>query len=256
MQIFVDTEQQNVGELRALITLLQTIIGTKLEEPTALPDEVAKQLAAGVQPIINPADHPDAGQVIPPLTIPVLPLPSTPPILTQHTAASAIELDSRGLPWDSRIHSSTKKKTEKGTWATRKGVGSNQVLINQVEAELRATLPQTTPQAATPAPVFPQAPAVAPTVTLPPIPVVAPTTPTAPLPTLAPALSLPPAPPVPSVPATFAELTQALQPQMLAGKITPDVMNMACMQVGVPGMMALHTATPDQIGAIFKALST
>jgi hypothetical protein len=223
------------------------------------------------QVVLAPADMPDAGQTVPPLPpvvnaalIPPGPVPLAP-------VPGAIELDSRGLPWDGRIHSSTKKKTDAGQWVWRKGMAKNQTIINAVEAELRATLPQAQPQAATPGPVFPQAPAVAPTVTLPPIPVATAPTPGAlPVPPVipAPAPALPPAPPVPvanapipglpqlpSAPATFAELTQALSPMMTAGKVTPDTITMACMQAGVPGMVGLTSATPEQIAAIFKTLS-
>jgi len=48
-------------------------------------------------------------------------------------------LDSQGLPWDARIHSSSKKMTAKNVWARRKGV--DDALFDAVVAELRAGAP-------------------------------------------------------------------------------------------------------------------
>lgn len=45
--------------------------------------------------------------------------------------------DSSGLPWDERIHASTKTINKDGTWKKRKGV--QQVDVDAVEAELRAS---------------------------------------------------------------------------------------------------------------------
>jgi hypothetical protein len=48
------------------------------------------------------------------------------------------EVDSQGLLWDERIHSSNKKKKADGTWNKRRGVQEKE--IAEVEAELRAKL--------------------------------------------------------------------------------------------------------------------
>jgi hypothetical protein len=51
-------------------------------------------------------------------------------------AAHNHETDSRGLPWDERIHSSSKEKNKDGSWRYKRGVDKN--LLPQVEAELLA----------------------------------------------------------------------------------------------------------------------
>lgn len=73
-----------------------------------------------------------------------------------------VETDSKGLPWDERIHATTKTKTKKGEWKKRKGV--DKATIAKVEEELQSS---TTPAA----PAVAEAPAVA---TAPAAPAVAP----------------------------------------------------------------------------------
>lgn len=56
------------------------------------------------------------------------------------------EVDSTGLPWDARIHASTKTKKKGGIWTSRRGVDSE--TIRTIEAELRNKtnpLPNSTP---------------------------------------------------------------------------------------------------------------
>ncbi len=81
----------------------------------------------------------------------------TPPAPAASTVPS--EVDSEGFPWDARIHASTKTKTQKGVWKSRKGVSDE--LVAQVEAELKGGVnPTTQPPAGmqftTSAPVNPQ----------------------------------------------------------------------------------------------------
>lgn len=49
------------------------------------------------------------------------------------------KLDSEGLPWDERIHSSNKKTTAKGVWVKRRGV--DQQTYDAVVAELKNPAP-------------------------------------------------------------------------------------------------------------------
>lgn len=92
--------------------------------------------------------HPDHIATEPNLTtglVAVVPPPLTPELV----------LDSTGLPWDSRIHASTKTQTKQDAWKKRKGVDAETVA--QVEAELRAVLAATpespmTPQTQAPPP--------------------------------------------------------------------------------------------------------
>lgn len=60
----------------------------------------------------------------------------------QHAGTAAItgqaERDVNGLPWDARIHSSSKNKNGDGSWRNRKGV--DKATLAKVEAELKATV--------------------------------------------------------------------------------------------------------------------
>ena len=48
------------------------------------------------------------------------------------------DVDSAGLPWDSRIHSESRNKVADGTWRKRRNTASE--LVAQVEGELRALM--------------------------------------------------------------------------------------------------------------------
>lgn len=56
---------------------------------------------------------------------------------------TAPELDLDGLPWDARIHASTKTTVKNGTWKRKRGISYD--LYNSVVAELRADYPEQTP---------------------------------------------------------------------------------------------------------------
>jgi len=60
---------------------------------------------------------------------PVPPPPSAP-------QQASTEVDSRGLPWDERIHSATKAVTKDGSWRYRRGVDDN--LVKQIEGESKS----------------------------------------------------------------------------------------------------------------------
>lgn len=65
--------------------------------------------------------------------------------LTPVVVPEGVELDVRGLPWDSRIHASTKTKKQNGEWTARRNTDA--ALIAQVEEELKRTMaaPAATP---------------------------------------------------------------------------------------------------------------
>lgn len=66
--------------------------------------------------------------------------------------APGVDLDANGLPWDARIHASSKARVANGSWRTKKNVAPE--LVKRVEAELRAVLaiPGTAPAVAVPPP--------------------------------------------------------------------------------------------------------
>jgi len=70
----------------------------------------------------------------------IAPPPPTPrPAFPANTAApqspNLAEVDSKGIPWDARIHSSSKAKVADGSWKYRRGVSDEEV--KRVEKELR-----------------------------------------------------------------------------------------------------------------------
>lgn len=53
--------------------------------------------------------------------------------------AGGVETDTDGLPWDARIHGSTKTKNADGRWRAKKGL-NDAALVERVKAELRALM--------------------------------------------------------------------------------------------------------------------
>lgn len=79
-------------------------------------------------------------------TILANPIVNIPPVPQSANAAgsaalpqtSPVELDSEGLPWDKRIHASTKTKIASGTWKLARGVDAS--VVEAVKAELRGLM--------------------------------------------------------------------------------------------------------------------
>lgn len=90
------------------------------------------------------------------------------PDVAPATSVDPDERDAAGLPWDGRIHSSSRARLQDGTWRQKRGVSDT--LLAAVTAELRSRLPggnvaATTPPAPAPqaaAPVPPTPPAAEP----------------------------------------------------------------------------------------------
>lgn len=79
--------------------------------------------------------------------VPSAPAPgATTSTSTTTETATSVPVDSEGLPWDGRIHSSSKEKLVKdSTWKLKRGV--DKALVEQVKAELRGVMaiPAATP---------------------------------------------------------------------------------------------------------------
>lgn len=77
-----------------------------------------------------------------PLTAPAPPAPELAATTSTSTTmgyAGTVDVDSEGLPWDGRIHSSNKKKLAKDdTWQLRRGIDA--AIVEQVKAELRQVM--------------------------------------------------------------------------------------------------------------------
>lgn len=63
--------------------------------------------------------------------------------------AAGIETDSAGIPWDGRIHASTRAKITDGTWRMRRAVDPS--VVTAIEAQIRQT--SSVPPAPVPVPV-------------------------------------------------------------------------------------------------------
>ena len=168
---------------------------------------------AAVVPLPPAAPAPEVAVVSPPPAL----VPFSPT-----TAAPTFDKD--GMPWDGRIHSSSKAFLADGTWRQRRN--TDPAVVAAVTAELRAAM-------AAPAPVVPAAPA-------------------APQPwPFPPAADVPPPPPAPPVdaPMTFPLFMKAIT----AARTPPATVLAACTAVGVPNIPALMSR-PDLIPQVAATL--
>lgn len=67
-------------------------------------------------------------------------VPQQPSVSNSVVSEADSTVDSDGLPWDGRIHSSNQERVKDGTWRKRRGM-NDKAFIAQVEAELRAKTP-------------------------------------------------------------------------------------------------------------------
>lgn len=174
-------------------------------------------------------------------------------------AASATERDSEGIPWDERIHASTKTTNKDGTWTRRRNTPD--ATFDAVMAELKAANTQRTLDAAA---AMTTAPAVA--VPVPPTPSVPapPTSAESPAPSPAPAApaassSAPAVPAPPTAASSFPQIMMKVTKAQTAGKVTPEAIKNLLMSIGAApdangnyGIIALNKQ-PDLIPA-FDAL--
>ena len=126
--------------------------------------------------------------------------------------------DSEGLPWDARIHASSKALVADGSWRKKRGV--DDALVAQVTAELRAASQVGLPAA----PAVPVPPAPSATIPVPPPPTV------------------PPAPTdAPAAPQTitFAQVLPRISAAVTAGTLDMPTVLAACQKAGIPALPAL-----------------
>lgn len=175
---------------------------------------------------------PSATTVPPPpeSTVPTPPTPG-PASSVAPAASGGVELDKRGLPWDNRIHSSSKAKLANGDWKNARGKAPE--YIAQVEAELLGAIALTTRTAAQgvpPAPVVPTAPQVAP---LPPV--------------------VPVAPSANADPATFEQLMPRITAAVAAAIMPPTAVGAACAAHGIASVVTLQQ-NPAYIPLVWATL--
>ncbi len=145
-----------------------------------------------------------------------------------------VELDSSGLPWDARIHASTKSKKKDGTWTALRGLNDDGK-VKQIEAELRATAQGRQLGAIV------QAQSAAP---LPGLPALAPVSAAASVPPGIGSLSVAPATGAASVspdPVTFEQLMPRVTQAAISGILPPTALQQVCGTLGLPSVVALQT---------------
>ena len=132
--------QEVKEQLRGLIGELNELEG-KIDVATTRTASQTEQIAKGNLDGIPTGDPAHA------IKQNVVKFPITPEINTSvaQTASPGEDLgvDSRGLPWDERIHSGNKEKGKDGVWRRRRGV--DPTFEKQVEAELYAAAGKTSP---------------------------------------------------------------------------------------------------------------
>ena len=183
MEIVVNPTEEKPSTLRALALMFNSIASDRDGGPAV---EVNVSAPEGVDPsaVITqetlPKSSPDTGAAA---GASGGSTPPPPPPSANASAGSSIygELDKNGLPWDERIHSSSKNKNADETWRYLRGGDVD--LRAAVEAELRAKManaetppapPVTDNAGDVPPPPPPPAPAAAADVPPPPPPVVEP----------------------------------------------------------------------------------
>lgn len=215
-----------------------------------------------VDEVIDPFVLQTATPPVPPVPMPPVVTPVAPP-------TSIVPLDSEGLPWDKRIHASTRtRRVGDDTWKLMKGV--DKALVEQVKAELRATM------AVPAAPVVqpPQHPAFAEPTNysgaqsggyVPPavvphlsgswspetghvVGVPAPPAPPAPVAT-------PQPPAAPGAPTTFSDFVTYATNKIVGKQFSKQQLQDACANEGITSMPMLENR-PDLIPAIWKFLES
>ena len=209
---------------------LNAIFGQGAAGPTLADVGLAPAAAFGVPPAPLAVSTPAiaaASTVAPPPPASIAPTTTTPGVAS---SAAGVDLDTKGLPWDGRIHADSKNKIADGTWRKKRNL--DPALLAQVEAELRQVMGATgAPLASTVAPSVP---------TPPPVPV-APVT--ANLPTASASPVVAPPPPAGDVPQEarqqFVGLVGRASAAIQAGKVSQAEVNQICADSGIPALPLL-----------------
>nr|WP_297388182.1 hypothetical protein [uncultured Roseateles sp.] len=216
-------------------------------DPAAVFGHVPVPAPAVVAP---PALPPAIPAPVAPAAASAAPLPPAvampPTAATAPTAVPGVEMDSKGLPWDARIHASSKTKNQDGSWRAKRGL-NDAALVQRVEAELRAVaaIPSPAPAASIAVSATPLPPPVAPAASAP-VPMAPPAAP-----------GIPPAPPVAaSDPTDFPSLMKALAPLFAANRLTQQHVNDACAAAsgGVISVLPMLVNRPDLVPSVWAHL--
>ena len=210
--------------------------------PPAL--SVAAGMSADVDPDIEADDDSNVTGLSVLVTLPAAPAPIFPAdalpaaVPAPPGPAGAVEFDSLGYPWDSRIHASNRAKKINGTWKNKRGVDAN--LIVACEAQNK------------PGNVTPPPPLHTSFLVPPPPPLAAPSAVTGPV---APSTSPAESAPIAAAAIDFRGLMQKIQSATAAGKLTTEQVNAAMLGVGLkPEDMALLINNPVLIASVNGAI--
>lgn len=197
-----------------------------------------------------------------------VPMPPSPAAIAAPPTASpvgVVEYDSKGMPWDGRIHASSKNKVADGTWRYKRGC--DEAVIAQIEAELRATMgaPAVAAGGATqvqaaggtapafgPHPFFDGTAPAVPPAPVAPAPVVAPPPAAGVAVPVAAAAGVEPAA-TPAAGLTYESLIAALPARITSGELTATQLQEACEKFGVASIGSL-AARPDLVPIIAATL--
>lgn len=194
-----------------------------------LPAEATGPLAPAPSPAA--ADPSTTAPAVPPVFSTVAPVPPVPaaastPAPPVASPAPAATVDKNGLPWDERIHSSSRAMNADGSWRAKRGVQG--ALVAQVEAELRAQTPvPAAPVTTAPTPPVPAAPGVNHTV---------------------------PAPPAGEEKLTFQTAVARIGPKLRDGTITPEKFLEAMAPFGFTQLHQLNNQPHGTLAAVCAAL--
>ena len=207
----------------AQLAAARAIVENECTDPAAVFGGCPLGVDAAVLPTAPVA--PLAGVPLPPnASLPPAPPPGpTAGAPTGAAPTASVVTDKNGLPWDARIHASSKTMNADGSWRGRRNTDAH--IIASVEAELRALMAIPAPAPASIAPVAINSVA-------------------------------PPPPFMASAPTTLAEMMPLLTTAMLAGKLQPTAVGEVLAEMGVAGGAPMLAARPDLVPQVWAALST
>ena len=238
---FENVESMEPVMLRNVAGMFEVLAQYAEKLSAAIPAPIA--LTAAFAPMVLS----EAGPTLPPAPPVVLAGAATPPPPPPAAHPPGIDVDAAGMPWDGRIHSSSKAKVADGTWRQKRNL--DPALLSSVTAELKQTMglgvaPPPASAGVAPPPFATSA--------VPPAP---------------PASSIPPAPPIPTpLPSAgvaptaspssgnpFLALMKHVTAGFAAKSITQEMINAAVKGVGLPSLPMLVNQ-PDKIPAVAAAL--
>jgi len=179
-------------------------------------------------------------------------------VIVAHQTNTLVQLDSEGLPWNERIHTSARTKIANGTWKLKRGITPD--LVEIVKEELRALMAVPSKGIAFPGEATPPVLKVVQGYQViatgnPPTGVVVPADPHSPINN---GMTPPPPPtidsPVILIRTGFVDFMQDITEQMSAGKLTMGEILAACVGVGVSAPNLLATR-PDLVPAVAATIT-